>query len=150
MIARGGDIDRRVYKSRRGNELEIGKALNDVAWQRGPLSHDTNDIKRQQPLNHGVRIGEVVLKYGDVRSIAEYRPVGALKRHILVIVQNSDLVFLHWHPSRGDSFECWSGFNISHRAPFECQEEVGGWESFLHGVDKAVRIFGFFEFFFKI
>src|SRR5258707_1555049 len=102
-IASAGDIDRRVSRSRRGNELEIRKALNDVAGQRGPLAHDTNDVKRQQPLNHGVRIGEVVLKYGDVRSIAEHRPIGALKRHILVIVQNSDLVLLHWHPSRGDS-----------------------------------------------
>src|SRR5260370_26656075 len=46
-------------------ELEIGKALNDAAGQRGPLAHDTNDIKRQQSLNHGVRIGEMVLKYGD-------------------------------------------------------------------------------------
>src|SRR5271157_2232823 len=43
---------------------------------------------------------EVVPKYGDVRSIAEHRPIGALKRHILVIVQNSNLVLLHWHPSR--------------------------------------------------
>src|SRR5216684_8632101 len=100
MIASGGDIDRRVYRSRRGNELEIGKALNDVAGQWRPLAHDTYDIKRQQPLNHGVRIGEVVLKYSDVRSIAEHRPIGALKRHILVIVQNSDLVLLHWHASR--------------------------------------------------
>src|ERR1700726_4164651 len=100
MAARGGDIDRRVYRSRRGNELEIGKALNDVAGQRGPLAHATNDIKRQQPLNHGVRIGEVVLKYGDVRSIAEHRPIGALKRHILVIVQNSNLELVHWYPSR--------------------------------------------------
>src|SRR5690242_16621164 len=102
MIVRGGDIDRRVSRSRQGNELEIGKALNNVTGQRGPLAHDTNDIKRQQPLNHGVRIGEVVLKYGDVRSIAEQRPIGALKRNTLVIVQNSDLALLHWHPSRGD------------------------------------------------
>src|SRR5712672_2734720 len=102
MIGCGGEIDRRVSSSRRGNELEIGKALNDVAGQRGPLAHDTNDIKRQQPLNHGVWIGEVVLKYGDVRSIAKHRPIGGLKRHILVIVQNCDLVLLHWHPSRGD------------------------------------------------
>src|ERR1700726_416037 len=100
MIARGGEIDRRVSKSRRGNELEIGKALNDVAGQWGPLAHDTNDIKRQQPLNQGVRIGDVVLKYSDVRSIAEHRPIRALKRRILVIVQNSDLVLLHWYPSR--------------------------------------------------
>src|SRR3989454_895720 len=105
MIARGGDIDRRVSRSRRGNEPEIGNARNDVAGQRGPLAHDTNDIKRQQPLNQGVRSGDVVLKYGDVRSIVEHRPIGALKRHILVIVQNSDLVLLHWHPSRGDCFE---------------------------------------------
>jgi hypothetical protein len=72
MIACSGYIDRRVSSSRRGNELEIGKALDDIARQRGPLAHDTNDIKRQQPLNYGVRIGEVVLKYGDVRSIAEH------------------------------------------------------------------------------
>ena len=94
--------DRRVYGSRRGDELEIRKALNDVAGQRSPLAHDTDDIKRQQPLNHGVRIGDVVVKYGDVRSIAERRPVGALQRHILVIVENSDLILLHRHPSRGD------------------------------------------------
>src|ERR1700722_14971627 len=100
MIARGGHIDRRVYRSRRGNELEIGKALNDVTGQRGPLAHDANDIKRQQPLNHGVWIGEMVLKYGDVGSIAEQRPIGALKRYILIVVQNSVLVLLHWHAFR--------------------------------------------------
>jgi hypothetical protein len=44
---------------------------------------------------------------------------------------------------------CLSGSNISLRAPFECQEEVGGWESFLHGINKAIGILGFFEFFFK-
>src|ERR1700676_279471 len=104
-------------------------------------------IKRQQPLNHGVRIGEVVLKYGDVRSIAEHRPIGALQRHILVIVQNSNLVLLHSHPSRGDSFERSSRFDISLRAPCDCQEQVGGWEFFLHSINKAIRIFGFFEFF---
>src|SRR6202043_3914000 len=69
-IAGGSDIDRRVSSSRRGNELEIWKTLNDVARQRGPLAHDTNDIKRQQPPNYGLRIGEVVPKYGNVCSIA--------------------------------------------------------------------------------
>ncbi len=34
-------------------------------------------------INHGLWIGEVVLKYGDVRSITEQRPISALKRHIL-------------------------------------------------------------------
>src|SRR5258706_13281475 len=101
-IGSRNDVDRGVSRSRRGDELEIGKALNDVAGQRGALAHDTNDIKREQPLNHGLRIGEVVLKYDDVRSIAQYRPISALKRRILVIVQNSDLVLLHWHPSHSD------------------------------------------------
>jgi hypothetical protein len=44
---------------------------------------------------------------------------------------------------------CLSGFNIGLRTPFDCQEQVGGWESFLHGINKAIRTFGFFEFFFK-
>src|SRR5258708_20391443 len=99
MIARGVDIDRGVSRSRRGDELELGKALNDVAGQRGSLAHDANDIKRQQPLNQGVGIGEVVLKYGDVCSIAQYRPIGVIERPILVIVQNSDLLLLHSYPS---------------------------------------------------
>src|SRR6202163_3898223 len=88
VLARDDDIDRCVSRSRRGNELEIGKVLNDAAGQRGPLAHDTHDIKRQQPLNQGVRIGEVVLKDGDIRSIADHGPIGALKRHMLVIVQH--------------------------------------------------------------
>src|SRR6266568_1765416 len=45
MIARGGDIDRRVYRSRRGNELEIGKALDDVAGQRGSLAHYADHVE---------------------------------------------------------------------------------------------------------
>src|SRR5260370_32317398 len=102
MIARSGDIDRGVYGSRRGNKLEIGKALDDVAGQWGALTHHTDDVKGQEPLNHGIWIGKVVLKYNDIRSIAEHRPIGALKRHVLVVVQNRDLVFLHWYPSRGD------------------------------------------------
>src|SRR6266481_5226404 len=68
MLARSGDIDRRVSRSGRGNELEIGKALDDDAGQWGSLTHDTDDVKR----------------------------------HVLVVVQNSDLVFLHWPPSCGN------------------------------------------------
>ena len=78
MVARGGEIDRRVYRSCRGNEPEIGKALDDAAGQRGPLTHDTDDVKRQQPLSDGIWIGKVVLKYSDLRSIAQHRPIGAV------------------------------------------------------------------------
>src|ERR1700682_6015466 len=73
-------------------------ALRDTAVDEQFRSR--NVAAMQQPLNNGVRIGEVILKYGDVRSIAEHRPIGALQRRILVIVQNSDLVLLHWYPSR--------------------------------------------------
>src|SRR5260370_41795554 len=102
MLARGVHIERRVYRSRRGKEPGDGEGLNDVEGHGWPLAHDTNDVKRLQPLNQGVRVGEVVLEHREVRLIAEHRPIGALKRHILVIVQNSDLVLLHWYPSRGD------------------------------------------------
>src|SRR6266404_5930987 len=98
-----------------------------------------------------LRLGRrsMTLRGSEVRSVAQYRPIGAIKRHILVIVQKSDLVLLHWHSSRGDSFECLSGFDISLRAPFDCQEQVSGGEFFFHTINKAIRIFGFFEFFLK-
>ena len=40
------------------------------------------------------------MKIRRPRRFTEYRPSGALKRHILVIVQNSDLVFRNWRLSR--------------------------------------------------
>src|SRR5580658_6447726 len=103
MIAGSGDVDRRVYRSRRGDELEIGKALDDAAGQWRSLTHDTDDVKRQQALDHGIWIGKVVLKYGDTRPVAQYRPIRAFKRHALIVVQNSDLVFLHKHPRHTNS-----------------------------------------------
>ena len=51
MIARGGDIDRRVRGSRRGNELEIGKTLNDGAGQRCSLAHDADHVERPEALD---------------------------------------------------------------------------------------------------
>jgi putative transcriptional regulator len=83
MIGGGNNIDRRVYRSRRGDELEIGKALDEVSGQRGPLTHDTHDVKREQPLNHCLWFGKVVPKYRYIGSIAEYRPIDDLKRHVL-------------------------------------------------------------------
>src|SRR4029077_10039846 len=62
MIAGGGDIDRRVSSSRRGNELEVGKALNDAAGHLRPRAHDTKDIERQEPLDKSGWLGNVVAK----------------------------------------------------------------------------------------
>ena len=78
-FARSGDVDRRLYRSRRGDELEIGKALDDDARQRGSLTHDTDDVERQQALNHGIWIGKMVVKYGDIRPITRYRPNGGFQ-----------------------------------------------------------------------
>jgi len=39
---------------------------------------------------------------------------------------------------------CCSGFDIRLRAPFERHEEVGGWESLLHG-RRLVRFRGFVQ-----
>src|SRR4029077_1216813 len=98
VIGGGNNVDRRVHRSRRGDELEIGEAFDEVSGQRGPLTHDTHDVEWEQPLNHCLWFGKVVVKYGYIGSIAEYRPIGALVRYVLVVVQNSDLVFLHQRP----------------------------------------------------
>jgi len=62
----------------------------------------TQRHQKQQPLKHGVRIGEVVMEYGDVRSLAKHRPSALSSATFWLIIQNSDLVLLHWHPSRSD------------------------------------------------
>src|SRR6266853_4762848 len=93
MIAGGGDIDRRVYRSGRGNEFEIGKAHDDVARERGAFTHNADDVKGKQALDHGICIVQVILKYSDIGSTAEHGPISALKRYILVVVQDRDFVF---------------------------------------------------------
>src|SRR6266478_2305072 len=42
-----------------------------------------------------------------------------------------------------------SVFDIRLCTPFDRKEQIGGWESRLHGIDQALRIFGSFEFFLK-
>ena len=70
-----------------------------------------DDSSRCGLLYYGV---EVILKYRDIGSIAEHGPISALKRYILVVVQDRDFVFhgstqmslsldpligeYHWHP----------------------------------------------------
>src|SRR2546426_10941562 len=92
------DVDRRIYGPRRADELEIGEALDDAARERGPLTHDADDIERKEPSYHGIGVVDVILKHGDVRAVAEHRPVGALERCVLIVVQNGDLVSLHPAP----------------------------------------------------
>jgi len=67
--------------------------------------------------------------------------------------------FIGIHPAAIDSASdggsvyqssvCCSRFDIRLRAPFERQEEVGGWESFFQGNNEAIRSFGFLELLFN-
>ncbi len=92
------DVDRRIDGPGRADEFEIGEALDDAARERGALTHDADDIERKEPSYDAIGVVDVILKYGDVRPIAEHRPVGALKRYVLIVVQNGDLVSLHPAP----------------------------------------------------
>src|SRR4029077_18594125 len=80
------------------DELEIGEALDDGARKGGPLTHDADDIERKEPSYTRIRVVGGILKHGDVRAIVEHRPVGALERRGLIVVQNGDLVSLHRAP----------------------------------------------------
>ena len=68
--------------------FRLGRRSSSSAVNRGSLPHDAENIKGKQASSERLQLGDMVLKYGDVRSIAEHPPIGALKRHILVIVQN--------------------------------------------------------------
>src|SRR3984893_16266953 len=71
----------------------MGRALDDVARQRGAFTHNADDVKRKQALDHGICIVQVILKYRDIGSIAGYGPISALKRCILVVVEDRDFLF---------------------------------------------------------
>src|ERR1700731_3435292 len=71
----------------------MGQALAAVARQRGAFTHNADDVKRKQALDHGIRIVQMILKYRDIGSIAERGPTSALKCCILVVVQDRDFVF---------------------------------------------------------
>src|SRR5260370_817817 len=67
-----------------------------------PLSCTAATSNARKQTNKGRGRGGGVRKAGNAPPMGEPRPTGALSRHILIIVQNSDLVLLHWHPSCGD------------------------------------------------
>src|ERR1700730_7272782 len=92
-LASRNDVDRRVYRPRRGDELQIGQVHDDVARERGAFTHYADDVKGKQALDHGICIVHVILKYSDIGSTAEHGPISALERYILVVVQDRDFVF---------------------------------------------------------
>jgi hypothetical protein len=87
----GRDVDRRVERSGRGDHLEPRQALDDVPRQRRPLAHHAHDVERLESLDHGVRIGDVIVEHGDRGARSHLRPVSHAQRDVLIIVENRDL-----------------------------------------------------------
>jgi len=107
----------------------------------------------------------MVLKYANVRSIAEHRPIGTLKRHILVIVQkqrsctsslasipaviDSDLRVPRRRLGLPNHQFTYQGLTLALAPRSIAKRRSADGNLFLHGINKAFGIFGFFEFFFK-
>ena len=91
VLLGSGEVDRGVERSGGRNHLEVGQTINNVARQRCSLPHDADHVVRQQPVDHGVGIGEVVVEDRDVGSGSDRRPVGHTHRDVLVIVENRNL-----------------------------------------------------------
>ena len=91
-LGRRRAVDGRVAGPRRGDEAEVRQSLEDGARERCPLAHDAQDVKGLQTLDDRIRIGEMIVKYGDGRPPIERRPVRKRKRDVLVVVQDGDSV----------------------------------------------------------
>jgi len=59
------EIDRGIPKRRRGDQAELGQALDDSACHRRALPHHADDIECLQALDDGVGVREMIVKYGD-------------------------------------------------------------------------------------
>ena len=84
------EIDRGIPGRRRGDQAELGQALDDSTRHRRALPHHANDVEWLQALDHGVGVREMVVKYGDGRPPIQHRPVRERKRGVLVVVQDGD------------------------------------------------------------
>ena len=47
--------------------FKLGKPLDELAPQRRALAHHADDVIGKQPLGHGVRIGQMVVEYIEMR-----------------------------------------------------------------------------------
>jgi len=91
MIACGGDIDTDAFTAPvDAMRLEIWKALDDTARQRRSLERLTQTHQKDSNVNHCVRRGDMVLKYHNVRSIADHWTVRQSQARIILVSANSD------------------------------------------------------------
>ena len=75
---------------RRGDQAELGQALDDSTRHRRALPHHADDVEWLQALDDGVGVREMVVKYGDGRPPIQHRPVRERKSDVLVVVQHGD------------------------------------------------------------
>jgi len=94
MIAGSGDVDRRVTGPVEAMSLRW-EGVDDDAGQWGSLTHEHRRCQKgsNDQSRHLGRQGGSEYAISARSRIATNRRV---KRHVLVVVQNSDLVFLHW------------------------------------------------------
>ena len=88
MLLGGRDVDRRIERPGGSDHPEIAETLDDVARQRGSLAHDAHHLERPEPVDHGVRVSEVVVEHRDVGPGGDLRPVGHAQRDTLKVVED--------------------------------------------------------------
>src|SRR5713226_289614 len=88
------DINGRISCSRRSNELQIRQTIQQRSRHRGPLPHDAENIKGKQTSNERLQLGDMVLKYRDLRIPGNRRPISRLQGYLLIVVQYR---YFHMH-----------------------------------------------------
>ena len=66
------EIDRGIPARRRGDQAELGQALDDGARHRRALPHHADDVERLQALDDGVGVREMVVEHRHHRSSVQY------------------------------------------------------------------------------
>src|ERR1700686_4480266 len=86
----GLEIDRGSSRPRRGDQAELGQALDDGTRDRRALPHHADDVEWLQARDDGGGVREMVVEYGDARPRIQRRPVRERKSDVLVVVQHGD------------------------------------------------------------
>jgi hypothetical protein len=87
-LSRGGGIDGCVAAAGGTDQLEPGQAFENVFRERRALPHDADDVVREQPLDDGMMVRDVIFIDIDPRALVDGSPVGQTEGDTLVIVQD--------------------------------------------------------------
>jgi len=96
-LGAGREVDGRVAKPARHQELQRRQLVEERARERCPLAHDDDDLERAEPGRDRVLVVQMIAEHGD-RDIARDRPpVREPGADVLVVVD--DRAALHAGPS---------------------------------------------------